>query len=29
MNGKPQMANGALPKAELERIITEVLEVNK
>ena len=29
MNGKPQMANGALPKGELERIITEVLEVNK
>jgi thioredoxin len=25
----PQMANGALPKADLERIIAEVLKVNK
>lgn len=25
----PQMANGALPKAELERVITEVLKVEK
>jgi thioredoxin len=25
----PQMANGALPKADLERIIGEVLKVNK
>jgi thioredoxin len=29
MNGQPQMANGALPKAELERIIADVLEVEK
>ena len=29
MDGKPQMANGALPKVELERIIAEVLEVNR
>ena len=27
--GQPQMANGALPKAELERIIAEVLQVEK
>jgi thioredoxin len=27
--GQPQMANGALPKAELERIITDVLKVEK
>tara|TARA_B100000768_G_C11260963_1_gene368774 strand:- start:1331 stop:1690 length:360 start_codon:yes stop_codon:yes gene_type:complete len=27
--GQPQMANGALPKAELERIIAEVLHVEK
>lgn len=26
---EPQMANGALPKAELERIIAEVLKVEK
>ncbi|MFT7330684.1 MAG: thioredoxin 1 [Roseivirga sp.] len=26
---QPQMANGALPKAELERIIKEVLDVEK
>ena len=28
-DGQPQMANGALPKAELERIIADVLEVEK
>ncbi|MCL7762190.1 thioredoxin [Polaribacter sp. Z014] len=27
--GEPQMANGALPKAELERIIADVLKVTK
>lgn len=27
--GEPQMANGALPKADLERIIAEVLKVTK
>lgn len=27
--GQPQMANGALPKQELERIIAEVLKVKK
>ena len=27
--GEPQMANGALPKAELEKIIADVLEVEK
>ena len=27
--GQPQMANGALPKPELERIISEVLDVEK
>jgi thioredoxin 1 len=27
--GDPQMANGALPKAELERIIADVLKVTK
>ena len=27
--GQPQMANGALPKAEIERIITDVLKVEK
>ena len=27
--GQPQMANGALPKAELERIIADVLKVEK
>ncbi len=27
--GDPQMANGALPKAELERVIAEVLKVTK
>lgn len=26
---QPQMANGALPKAELERVIAEVLKVTK
>ncbi|NVJ89045.1 MAG: thioredoxin [Flavobacteriaceae bacterium] len=26
---QPQMANGALPKTELERIISEVLQVEK
>lgn len=29
LNEPPQMANGALPKAELERIIKEVLKVEK
>jgi thioredoxin len=29
MEGQPEMANGALPKAELERIIADVLEVEK
>jgi thioredoxin len=29
MDGQPQMANGALPKAELERIIEDVLGVEK
>ncbi len=29
MNEAPQMAQGALPKAELERIIKEVLKVKK
>ena len=29
MDGPPQMANGALPKAELERIIEDVLGVEK
>lgn len=29
MDGEPQMANGALPKAELERIIADVLKVTK
>lgn len=28
-DGEPQMANGALPKADLERVIAEVLEVTK
>lgn len=27
--GDPQMANGALPKAQLEKIIADVLEVTK
>jgi thioredoxin len=27
--GQPQMANGALPKAEIERIIADVLKVEK
>ena len=27
--GQPQMANGALPKAEIERIIADVLKVTK
>ncbi len=29
MEGQPQMANGALPKAELERIIADVLKIQK
>ncbi len=29
MGEQPQMANGALPKAELERIIADVLQVTK
>ena len=29
LEGQPQMANGALPKAELERIIADVLKVEK
>ena len=29
MDGQPQMANGALPKPELERIIADVLKVTK
>ncbi|MCH3881303.1 MULTISPECIES: thioredoxin [Tenacibaculum] len=29
MEGEPQMANGALPKPELERIIADVLKVEK
>lgn len=29
MEGQPQMAQGALPKQELERIISEVLSVQK
>ncbi|RCS28482.1 thioredoxin [Polaribacter sp. WD7] len=29
MGEEPQMANGALPKPELERIIAEVLKVSK
>ncbi|WP_347173119.1 thioredoxin [Polaribacter uvawellassae] len=29
MDAEPQMANGALPKAELERIIADVLKVTK
>ncbi len=29
MDGQPQMVNGALPKAELERVITDVLKVEK
>ena len=29
MEGQPQMANGALPKPELEKIIEEVLKVKK
>ena len=28
-DGQPQMANGALPKAEIERIISDVLKVDK
>jgi len=27
--GQPQMANGALPKAELERVIADVLKVQR
>ncbi|MBT7816449.1 MAG: thioredoxin [Polaribacter sp.] len=29
MEGQPEMANGALPKAELERIMADVLKVTK
>ena len=29
MHAEPQMANGALPKAELERVIADVLKVEK
>ncbi|WP_397444819.1 thioredoxin [Polaribacter sp. R77954] len=29
MDEQPQMANGALPKAELERVIADVLKVEK
>jgi len=29
MEGQPQMANGALPKPEIERIIADVLKVTK
>ena len=29
LEGQPQMANGALPKPELERIIADVLQVEK
>ena len=29
MDAEPQMANGALPKAELERVIADVLKVEK
>lgn len=29
INNNPQMANGALPKPQLEQIITDVLEVEK
>lgn len=29
VDAEPQMANGALPKAELEKIIAEVLKVKK
>lgn len=29
VNESPQMANGALPKAQLEKIITEVLKIEK
>jgi thioredoxin 1 len=29
MEGQPEMANGALPKPELERIIADVLKVEK
>ena len=29
MEGQPQMAQGALPKQELERIVSEVLSVKK
>lgn len=29
INESPQMVNGALPKLELERVITEVLKVSK
>ena len=29
MEGQPEMANGALPKAELEQIIADVLKVEK
>ena len=29
MDAEPQMANGALPKAELERVIADVLKIEK
>ena len=29
LEGQPQMANGALPRAEIERIIADVLKVTK
>ena len=29
MEGQPEMANGALPKAELERIMADVLKITK
>lgn len=29
MEGQPQMANGALPKAEIEKVIADVLKVEK
>ena len=29
MDGQPQMANGALPKAQIEQIINDVLKVQK
>lgn len=29
MDGEPQMANGALPKADLEKVIADVLKIQK